>query len=235
MSTTGQEIPYITLENVSNQEILEHYIYPNVNHNYYWSDDFSTQMYIALAQAGFISVSHSHESRLLLLPEMQTHYSVLDYKNLRIGKRVAKLLRSSHYCLAFNTGFNEVLTSIQNAYEDCWIKGEYAELMKHLSQNSYDNFELFSTELYDKDNDTLIAGEIGYITHNFYTSLSGFHNPSKGYNSWGTLQLVLLAQHLEEQGVRFWNLGHPHMEYKYGLGAKILKRADFLEKWKMAL
>lgn len=232
MSTTQKEIPYITLDNVTDSEVLNRYIYPNMSINYYWSDDFSPQMYIALAQAGFISVTHNHEDRLLLLPEMQTHYAVLDYENLRIGKRVAKLLHSSRYHLAFNTMFNEVLSSIQNAYEECWMVGEYANLMKHLSQNSYENFELFSTELYDEDNGTLIAGEIGYITHNVYTSLSGFHNPSKGYNSWGTLQLVLLAQHLEGQGVRFWNLGHPHMEYKSDLGAKILNRADFIEKWK---
>jgi Leu/Phe-tRNA-protein transferase len=232
MSTTQRQISYITLEDVKNQETLEQYIYPNMRVNYYWSDDFFPQMYIALAQAGFISVTHIHEDRLLLLPEIQTHYAVLDYENLRIGKRVAKMLLSARFRLAFNTRFDAVLSFIQNAYEDCWMKGEYAELMHTFSQNSYENFELFSTELYDEDNGELIAGEIGYITHNIYTSLSGFHNPSKAYSNWGTLQLVLLAHHLKEQGVRFWNLGHASMEYKIDLGAKILSRADFLAKWR---
>jgi Leu/Phe-tRNA-protein transferase len=232
MSTTQRQIPYITLEDVNSQATLEQSIYSNLRVNYYWSDDFSLQMYIALAQAGFISVSYDYEDRLLLLPEIQTHYAVLDYENLRIGKRVAKLLRSARFRLAFNTRFDEVLSSIQNAYEDCWMKGEYAQLMRTLSQNTYDNFELFSTELYNEDSGELVAGEIGYITHNVYTSLSGFHATEKCYNNWGTLQLVVLAQHLEEQRIRFWNLGHPHMKYKVDLGAKILDRADFLMKWR---
>jgi len=39
------------------------------------------------------------------------------------------------------------------------------------------------------------------------------------------MQLVLLGQHLQEEGTQFWNLGHPD------LGAKVLRRGEFLEKW----
>lgn len=232
MSTSRRQIPYITLEDAKSSETLQKYIYPNLDINYYWSDDFSPQIYIALARAGFISVTHQHEDQLLLLPEMQKEYAVLDFENLHVSSNVKKLLNKREYSLSFNTRFNDVIKLIQEAYDPCWIIGEYADLMKELSQATHDDFTLFSTELHDEKNGALVAGEIGYITKNIYTSLSGFHINEKSYNNWGTLQLVLLGRHLKEQGVGFWNLGHASMKYKTDLGAKIFKRADFLEKWR---
>lgn len=232
MQQRSRSIPYITIDDVTNSDILEKYIYSNLDINYYWSDDFSIEMYIALAQTGFISVSHEHEGKLLLLPEMQEAYAVLDFKDLHISKKVATLKNRLGYRLEFNTRFDDVLTSIQTAYENCWIVGEYAQLMQTLSKHIYEEFSLFSTELIDSSTGELIAGEIGYITHNIYTSLSGFHNTSKYYQSWGTMQLVLLGQHLQQEQIRFWNLGHPYMEYKTDLGAKVLTRGEFLEKWR---
>lgn len=232
MQQRRQTIPYITLDDVKNTALVEEYIYPNLDINYYWSDDFSPQMFIALAQAGFISVSHKHEDRLLLLPEMQEAYALLEFDDLHISKKVSNLLANKQYKLTFNTRFNDVLTSIQSAYKNCWMEGEYAALMQNLCDNTYENFDLFSTELLDTESGELIAGEIGYITHNVYASLSGFHNTSKRYKSWGTLQLVLLGQHLQQEQIRFWNLGHPYMDYKTDLGAKILTRGEFLEKWR---
>ena len=231
MQQRRRSIPNITLEDVTSSDILEKYIYPNLDINYYWSDDFSPELYIALARAGFICVSHEHEGRLLLLPEMQEAYAVLDFKDLHISKKVASLNNRLGHRLEFNTRFDDVLASIQTAYENCWMVDEYAHLMQTLLKHTHEDFSLFSTELIDSSTGELIAGEIGYITRNIYTSLSGFHRPDKRYNNWGTLQLVLLAQHLEEQGVRFWNLGHPYMEYKTDLGAKILIRDEFLKRW----
>lgn len=223
-------IPYLDRHALSDKIVLEEYIYPD-RRNYYWCDDFSPETYIAFARAGFISVSQKVNNDLLLLPEMQEEYAVLDFRELHISQKVAKLIKKAGYRLEFNSCIEEVITSIQNTYEDCWMIGKYAELMLKLSQNSYDNFRLFSTELINEATGELIAGEIGYLTHNVYTSLSGFHNSDKKYENWGTLQLVLLAHHLESEGVRFWNLGHPNMEYKIGLGAKIFNRKDFLNQW----
>ncbi|MDP3464716.1 MAG: GNAT family N-acetyltransferase [Sulfuricurvum sp.] len=232
MQQRSRSIPNITIDDVTNSNILEKYIYPNLDINYYWSDDFSPEMYIALAQTGFISVSHEHEGKLLLLPEMQEAYAVLDFKDLHISNKVASLNNRLGYRLEFNTRFDEVLSSIQIAYENCWMVGEYAQLMQTLSKHTYEEFSLFSTELIDNTTGKLIAGEIGYTTRNIYTSLSGFHKPDKRYDNWGTLQLVLLAKHLEEQGVAFWNLGHPYMEYKTDLGANIFSRSDFIKRWR---
>lgn len=222
-------IHYLSRADLHDPFLLQR-IYNDLQHYYYWSDDFSEAMYMDLAEAGFICVSTEHEGRLLLLAEIQQAYALLDFNQMRIGKRVAKLMRRGGYELSFNSAFDEVVASIQAAHEECWIRGAYADVMRRLSRG--EGFQLFSTELFEVSSKKLVAGEIGYTTsNNVYTSLSGFHNPQHEYNSWGTLQLVLLGQHLQRRGVRFWNLGHPYMEYKIDLGAKVVSRPDFLRLW----
>ncbi|WP_345988862.1 GNAT family N-acetyltransferase [Sulfurimonas sp. HSL1-2] len=221
----------IDRETLGNLRILEQ-IYRDMEHDYYWSDDFSEAMYVALANAGFISVSFSYEGRQLLLGEIQKEYALLQFDAMHVSKKVTKLLRRANYRLAFNTAFDDVIRGIQAAHTECWMVGKYAALLRQLNDRSGDAFRLMSVELFDEETGTLVAGEIGYITaNNIYTSLSGFHSPERRYNSWGTLQLVLLGRHLQNAGLRFWNMGHPHMKYKNDLGAVIVPRPVFLKLW----
>lgn len=84
----------ISLEDVLDEEILLHEIYADLNHDYYWSDDFSPQFYITLAKLGFISIAIKYEGQKLLLPQIQTHYALLEHKDLHISHHVKKLLQS---------------------------------------------------------------------------------------------------------------------------------------------
>ena len=114
------------------------------------------------------------------------------------------------------------------------MSGKYIELLNLLKNNIYksDIFKLTYCAIVCNDTNKIVAGEIGYTTHNsIYTSLSGFCSKDKIYNNYGTLQLVLLAKYLEENNYNFWNLGHPYMNYKLNLGAKVLSRKDFLDKF----
>jgi Leu/Phe-tRNA-protein transferase len=222
---------YIEREDLHRPGLLQQ-LYADMDHHYYWSDDFSEAMYIDLAEAGFVCVSTMHEGRLLLLGEIQKAYAFLKFDEIHVGKNVARLLKRADYRLAFNTAFDDVIAAIQAAHENCWMVGEYADLMRKLKAGSYKDFRLFSTELYDAGQEKLVAGEIGYVTSNgVYTSLTGFHNRERAYRNWGTLQLVLLGRHLQESGLRFWNLGHPYMKYKTDLGARTVSRAEFLGLW----
>lgn len=81
----------------------------------------------------------------------------------------------------------------------------------------------------------MIAGELGIIIGRTYTSLSGFSNREKCYRNYGTAQLVLLAQYLEQNGFAFLNLGQPYMPYKLNLGAKVYDRDIFLTRWLKAI
>lgn len=225
------DIYHISQKDLNDKHTLFNFIYPNLDLTYYVSDDFSPSFYIDLARAGFISVSdYVNDSKQYLFPEMQQSYAVLDFENLHISKKVKKLLKDeSLYSFTVDQNFEKVLELIDNYHKDNWMKGKYLELLKELkTYNDDKSFKLISVELKSKSGE-LVAGEIGYKIEKTYTSLSGFSD--KKYNNYGKLQMVLLAKYLESNSFSFWNLGHPYMQYKLDLGAKVLPRNKFLNRW----
>jgi len=225
------QIYYLSSQKLDDKEYFEKEIVQNMKNNYYWSDDWSDSFYIQLAKAGFISTTYDTNGGLVLLPELQYDYAVLDFKNLHISKKVQKLISKNEYIFSLNTRFSEVIDKISITHKYNWLKDEYAHLLEKLYVGKYENFKLISVELISKSTNELIAGEIGYMIGQTYTSLSGFSSRERKFNNYGTLQLVLLAHYLEENNFLFWNLGHPHMEYKKRLGCKIFNRVEFLKKW----
>lgn len=223
----------ISQEELNNKDILFNFIYPNEKSNYYLSEDFSKDFYIKLASLGFITTSITLNNKFYLLPEIQFDYAILDFENLHISKKVKTLLNKDTYEFHINKNINLLLEKIENYHKTNWLKDEYKELI--LSLNTYKhleiNFEIMSIELYDKNSQELIAGEIGYKINSIYTSLTGFSSNDKRYNNWGKLQLVLLANYLKEKEFSFWNLGHPYMQYKFDLGAVSYPRKEFLKRW----
>lgn len=224
-------IYYLDNATISDESLVDTYIYPNMELNYYWSDDFSPDFYAKLAHAGFITTSmYDINEQLVLLPEIQFEYAVLDFENLHISKKVKKLLTQNHYRFEINMNLEEVLNRIEAYHNPSWLVQEYKTILLESAKNPSKNFEIMSVELYDKSK--LVAGEVGYKIGATYTSLTGFFTKKIIYNNWGKLQLVLLAKYLEENNYDFWNLGHASLQYKIDLGAKILSRSDFLVRWK---
>jgi Leu/Phe-tRNA-protein transferase len=225
------QIFYLSKKELNSKEILNNFIYPNKDVNYYISDDFSPEFYIDLAKKGFITVSDFlDDGNQYLFPEIQFEYAVLHFDNLHISKKVQKLLKNDdEYYFSINKCFDDVLSFINSYHDNSWLRGKYLDLLNDLKNYDSDEFELLSVELRSKKDDMLIAGEIGYIISKTYTSLSGFTN--KKYNNYGKLQMVLLAKYLEQNSFEFWNMGHPYMQYKLDLGAKILSRKSFLKIW----
>ena len=77
--------PYIKLSDLRDEHILTNGIYGNHSVNYYITDDWSPEMYDALAFAGFISISVKDETgNCYLFPEMQFSYAVLDWDRLHV-------------------------------------------------------------------------------------------------------------------------------------------------------
>jgi len=217
---------------VTSPDILINIIYPNMYKNYYWSDDFSAKYYIAQAKAGFIAVTDYYEDEELLLPEIQFSYALLDFKDLHISRKVNKLLNDKDLKLQISHDLDEVVERINASHKNCWLTPRYLEMIK-ATHGLDNNFELISVAI--KDENILVAGEIGYVIGKTYTSLSGFSSRKKRYCNYGTTQLVLLAQHLEENGFKFWNLGQSYMTYKLSLGAKVYERQAFLKRWFSAI
>ena len=233
MTKEEPTIYYLKNEDILNTDILYNYIYPNMSSNYYWSDDFSEEFYIHAAHAGFITVSNFFDNQLLLLPELQFEYALLDFENLHISKKVKKLIQQDDYELSINKNFKTLLNEIEQYHEIPWLTDKYLDLVLKLKEFHHDtiDFQILSVELTCKKTKKIIAGELGYKIGSTYTSLTGFHNREKKYNNCGTLQLVLFALYLEECNCSFWNLGHASMDYKQKLGAKVYSREDFLKRW----
>ncbi|MEA3383675.1 MAG: hypothetical protein U9Q20_03240 [Campylobacterota bacterium] len=231
------QIYQLTHQDIKDENTLYNFIYKREDLNYYYSDSFNQEFYIDLAKAGFISVSHNENDLEYLLPEIQKEYAILDFKDIYIGTKVAKLLKRAHlYSFEINQRFDEVVEHLETFHKNSWINGKYKELLKTLHKTNDDNnFKLLSFELVCSATDTITAAEIGYIIGKTYTSLSGFSSREKKYNNFGKLQLVLLGEYLQKNNFDFWNLGHPHMQYKLDFGAKIYSRKDFLSRWSLSI
>jgi len=222
----------ITSQYLNDKNIFENHICNDMTNNYYWSDDWSVEFYKQLAYEGFISTSFNDNDTLVLLPELQYEYAVLDFKNLHISKKVQKLIDKDNYTLSFNTKFDDLIEKFKIHHKDNWIVGKYIDILNTIYKQNNEKFTILSVELNCNKTGVLIAGEIGYVIGSIYTSLSGFSSKEKEHNNCGNLQLVLLAKFLEKNNFSFWNLGHPHMEYKKKLGCNILPRDQFLNIWR---
>jgi len=221
-------IHHLPFEDIQDPLVLHEFIYPNMYKNYYWSDDFSPQYYIAQAKAGFIAVTDQYKDQELLLPEIQFTYAVLDFEDLHISKKVKRLLAKKELQLEITHELEEVAAHINASHKNCWLSPAYLKML-NATKGIDENFDLISIGI--RADDVLVAGEIGYVIGEIYTSLSGFSSQEKCYKNYGTAQLVLLAKYLQASGFAFWNLGQPYMSYKLALGAKIYERKAFLTRW----
>ena len=213
---------------VTDHNYLMKHIYPDMERNYYWSTDFSPSYYIAQAKAGFIAVTDIYQGEELLLPEIQYSYAILHFEDLHISKKVQKLLRRKHLQLTIDTSLEKIAEAVRNYHQNCWLTPKYLQILIQTTQIRED-FQPIAA--YIEENGKAVAGEIGYIIGDTYTSLTGFSSRDKAYRNYGTAQLVLLAHYLQENGFAFWNLGQSYMPYKFHLGAKEYSRMDFLKLW----
>lgn len=222
------DIPYLSYQDVINQRTLHEKIYPDMHADYYWSDDFSPEFYIAQAKAGLVATTEFHQGKELLLPEMLFSYALLDFEDLHISRKVKKLLAGKKLQLEIGQNLDEVLEGIGRRHRHNWLTPRYLDTLI-ATQGLDEDFHVLSVLI--REEGEVVAGEIGYIVGKTYTSLSGFSSPEKRYRNYGTAQLVLLARYLEENGFAFWNLGQPYMAYKFALGARMHERKEFLERW----
>ncbi len=229
----------LTLDHLLNDDLLYLGIYPNKVFHLYWSDDWSEDFYIESAYAGFISTCLNIDGSDTLLPEIQPHYAILDWNNLILSTKIKKVIKSPVFFnnalyVRLNGSLDNVLNKIYAYHKDSWLTDQYSKLLHQLKvyHDKKKDFHIVTVELCSASNDETIAGEIGYVIGSTYTSLTGFcDKDNKKHANYGTLQLVLLAKTLQYHGYHFWNLGHPYMNYKVKLGAKITCRKDFLKKW----
>ena len=227
MEKIQHDIHHLPYDALINPNYLQEVIYSDMDTNYYWSDDYSAEYYIAQAKAGFISVTEVYEAQELLLPEIQFDYALLDLKHLHCSKKVAKLIAKENLHITIDSNIEEIAQYIATTHKHSWLTQHYASILS-ATESIDKNFKVITS--YIEHHGEMVAGEIGYMIGKTYTSLSGFSNKNKAYNHYGTAQLVLLGKYLKENGFTLWSLGHT-MEYKIALGAKICEREEFLKRW----
>ena len=234
------EILPVGPSDLSNPERMAQ-IVQDLERTHYWSVCWEPEFYIALAEAGFISTSALYgDPPFLLLPELQESYAVLDWEHLRIDHSVARLLVDPVVSATISFGFSDKLAPVLNrvaaSHNRCWIHPPYRNLLNQLAGFTHPRFRLRTIEVREISSGTLVAGELGYTVGSTYTSLTGFFcREDRKWNNYGKLQMVMLARALRDAGYAFWNLGHPHMAYKTALGARILPRHEFLNRWRVAI
>lgn len=218
----------ISLDQLRNHAYLEQEVYPCLSKEYYWSEDFSAEFYIAQAKAGFMAICETIDNQQLLLPEIQRSYAALLMQDIHISKKVSKIIRRDNPKVQITTELEAVAKKIALHHKDNWLSSAY---LKTLSSTKGLDAGFRAISSFVTSDDKMIAGEIGYIIGRTYTSLSGFSSKEKKYRDYGKTQMVLLAKELHSRGVHFWNLGHPYMPYKTAIGATIYRRDEFLELW----
>ena len=129
MCTVDYPIEYLSFSDFYDEELMQH-VYENKVKNYYWTDDFSPEFYITQARAGFIAVTMEHENKVILAPEIQKSYAILDFKDLHISRKVKKLLKAKNLQLEMAYDFDEVHEHIVNFHSLTWLKKPYLETLK---------------------------------------------------------------------------------------------------------
>jgi len=233
-------VPAVTIDEMNNE--IRDYISDGTVYEFFYTDDWSPAFYRAQAKLGFIAVSDYCDGSVRLMPQLQNFYAVIDWPNLTADKKVRKIIKSGRLSdedikLNIDSDPGIILEKLVDAWApSTWLYPKYIDLIKQLASaeemKNDDEFRIWGVTLTVGREKHIAAGELGYSVGRTYTSLSGYFDRSKKeYSNFGKLQMILLAEVLQNASVAFWNLGHPFMDYKYALGAQILPRNVFLERW----
>lgn len=198
------------------------------------ADDFSPEFITNLMEAGFLIMSMNladpnDEPEYILLPKLHTERSALFFEDLHVKKSVRRLL--SRYELRPDADFEHIIDRCVEKHGQDWLTPPLVESIKKIRRDRAGketkklapavNAYPASFALYREGK--LAAGEFGVVCGKTYTSYSGFYDEDNA----GTVQLILTARYLEEQGFLFFDLGMP-MDYKTALGAIDISPEDFV-------
>jgi len=227
MNSAPRILPHLSYQDLSNPLLLQAR-YADMREDYYWSENFSPEFYVAQAQAGFMAVTERHKGAELLLPELQRSYAVLDFDALHISRHARRIIRRDEPTLHIGLSLRTTAARIREHHRHTWLSTRYLKMLEAVNTHQSD-MHVVSVLL--RHRGEITAGEIGYILGRTYTSLSGFSSRDPFLRHHGTVQLVLLGQWLKHHQFAFWNLGQPYMPYKFALGAQEYSRHEFLNRW----
>ncbi|MDR1957345.1 MAG: GNAT family N-acetyltransferase [Treponema sp.] len=195
--------------------------------------NFEPRFIARLMAAGFLVMSAELPraeqadagSELLLLPKLHLVRSVLFFPDLHIKQSIKPLL--PRYELRVDQDFERILYRCVHIHGDGWLTLPLQESLIRLREDATVQVRPISFGVYR--NGELKAGEFGVLAGRVYTSYSGYYTE----NSAGTVQMILTAHYLKEQGFAFFDLGMP-LAYKDTLGARSLDPQRFVQCFRAA-
>jgi Leu/Phe-tRNA-protein transferase len=203
------------------------------------SPAFDPDFIARLMEAGFLVMSAGFRNAgndndyYILLPKLHLVRSVLFFENLHIKKSIRRYL--NRYELRPGSDFNYIIDRCVEIHGNDWLTAPLVDAIKTIREKANGkadgkadgNVRPVSFALY-RDGKP-VAGEFGVSAGGVYTSYSGYYDESNA----GTVQLILTARYLQEQGYAFFDLGMP-LGYKTDLGATDISPGEFVSRFRAA-
>ena len=194
--------------------------------------DFDPEFISRLMEAGFLVMSAAIEDSetdseplYILLPKLHLVRSALFFENLHIKKSIRRYL--NRFELRPDCDFDCIIDRCAEIHGDDWLTKPLVKAIKSMRTppGTASRVQPASFALYRDGK--LAAGEFGITVGRVYTSYSGFYEASNA----GTVQLILTAQYLRDNGFAFFDLGMP-MDYKNDLGALDISPEEFVHRFR---
>jgi Leu/Phe-tRNA-protein transferase len=208
------------------------------------SPSFDPDFITRLMEAGFLVMSTAlrdeppgdegdNEKYYVLLPKLHLVRSALFFENLHIKKSVKRYL--NRYELRADSDFDYIIGRCVETHGGDWLTPPLVDAIKIIREKANgeadsmanSNVRPVSFALYR--NGKPVAGEFGVRYGGVYTSYSGYYDESNA----GTVQLILTARYLQDNGYSFFDLGMP-LDYKTDLGATDISPGEFVRRFRAA-
>ena len=192
--------------------------------------NFDSDFIARLMEAGFLVMScvtadDEGEPFFLLLPKLHLVRSVLFFDKLHVKKSIKRHL--GRYELRADADFDRIVDRCLEIHGQAWLTPPLVEAIRAIRKETLHGIHPISFGLY-RDGE-LVAGEFGIQTGRVYTSYSGYYDVDNA----GTVQMILTARYLQENGYAFFDLGMP-LDYKNTLGAQDISPEEFVALFRAA-
>lgn len=195
-----------------------------------WSLHFDPAFLVRVFYSGFLPICTElgapGDPVYCLLPKLHFQRCVVVLENFVISSKTRR--KAKKYVIRLSKNFQDVLDACSRQHRDRnWLYPPFAHGLADLATGAAVlpancPVRVVSVELVD-ENDTLVAGEIGFTCGSVYTSMTGFYSRS----GCGSIQLAALGALLKQQGFSTWDLGMD-MQYKRDMGAVLLGRSEWI-------
>jgi Leu/Phe-tRNA-protein transferase len=202
------------------RRIVNAMLYTGYSEEFCVSPDFSPRFIARLMEAGFLVTSSGPD--YMLLPKLHVVRSVLFFENLHIKKSIRRYI--SRYELRPDSDFEYIIERCVKVHGDDWLTPPLVDAITNI-RRADGPARPVSFALYRDGR--LVAGEFGVRVGRVYTSYSGYYDEANA----GTVQLILTAHWLRDNGFAFFDLGMP-MDYKTLLGATNISREEFVPRFR---